>query len=151
MKVRRHHVILSTAVLVTLVMLGLAGGFVLDAIQTNKPYEALTAHRVSLSGRSLGCADVSVGGRQSRAYVYECRYSYSYAGRGFTSQLPQGEPSALYVDPDDPNIYMPAVTFNNGPHEIVGDVVIASLLVSGALITMAVHEVHRRRRARRHL
>jgi hypothetical protein len=149
MKIRKHHVVMSTALIFVVAQLSLAGAFLADAAQTNSAYDALATHRVAVSGQLLGCADTS---RRSTTQV--CRFNYDYQGLSFSFLLPYGERSAAYVDPADPSIRMPAVNFQSGPTTIVGDLVFASCLIAGAILVAVLHVVHRRRRTqatRRHV
>lgn len=140
MKIRKHHVVLSTALILVVVQLSLAVAFLADAAQTNGAYDALASHRVAVSGQLLGCASTR------RATSLACRFTYSYQGLSFSFLLPYGEQSTAYVDPADPSIRMPEVNFRGGPTTIVGDLVFASCLIAGAILAVVVHAVHRRRR-----
>ncbi len=141
MKIRKHHVVLSTALILVVVQLSLAGAFLADAAQTNGAYDALTSHRVAVSGRRLGCSYTS-----RRALTDTCRFTYNYQGLIFNFLLRYGEQSTAYVDPTDPSIRMPEVNFQGGPTTIVGDLVFASCLIAGAILVAVLHAVHRRRR-----
>jgi uncharacterized membrane protein YidH (DUF202 family) len=141
MKIGKHHVQFSTALILVVVQLSLAGAFLADAAQTNGSYDALAGHRVAVSGQLLGCAYTS---RRSAGHV--CRFNYNYQGVSFSFLLSYGEQSTAYVDPANPSIRMPEVNFDSGPTTIVGDLVIASCLIAGAILTAALHAVHRRRR-----
>jgi hypothetical protein len=148
MTIRKHHVVLGTALILVVVQLSLAGAFLADAAQTNGAYNALASHRVAVPGQPLGCSATT---RRSASLV--CRFTYNYQGLSFNFLLPYGERSTAYVDPADPSIRMPEVNFRGGPTTIVGDLVFASCLISGAILVTVMHEVHRRRRTRttRHL
>jgi hypothetical protein len=141
MRIRKHHVVLSTALILVAVQLSLAGAFLVDAAQTNSGYDALASHRVAVSGQLLGCAYTS---RRGAAHL--CRYRYHYRGLSFSFVLDYGEQSTAYVDPADPSIRMPEVNFQGGPTTIVGDLVFGSCLIAGAILVAAVHTVDRRRR-----
>ena len=148
MKIRKHHVVLSTALILVVVQLSLAGAFLADAAQTNGAYDALASRRVAVSGQLLGCASTR------RAPSLACRFTYNYQGLSFSFLLPAGERSTAYVDPADPSIRMPEFLFQSGPTTIVGDLVIGSCLIAGAVLVAVLHAVHRRRRAqatRRHV
>ena len=141
MKIRKHHVVLSTALVLVVVQLSLAGAFLVDAAQTNSGYDALASHRVAVPGQLVGCAYTN---RRGAAHL--CRFTYNYQGGTFSFVLDYGEQSTAYVDSADPSIRMPEVNFQGGPTTIVGDLVIASCLIAGAILTAALHAVHRRRR-----
>jgi hypothetical protein len=148
MKIRKPHVVLSTAVILVVVQLSLAGAFLADAARTNGAYDALTSHRVAVPGQLLGCAFT---GRRAATHV--CRFAYNYQGFSFSFLLPYGEQSTAVVDPTDPSIRMPEVNFQGGPTTIVGDLVFSSCLIAGAILVAVLHAVHRRRRTqitRRH-
>jgi hypothetical protein len=140
MKIRKHHVVLSTALILVVVQLSLAGAFLADAGRTNSAYDALASHRVAVSGQLLGCASTR------RAASLACRFAYNYHGVSFSFVLPYGEQSAAYVDPTDPSIRMPEVNFQAGPTTVAGDLVFASCLIAGAILVAVLHAVHRRRR-----
>jgi hypothetical protein len=141
MKIRKHHVVLSTALVLVVVQLSLAGAFLVDAAQTNSGYDALASHRVAVPGQPVGCAYTS---RRGAAHL--CRFTYNYQGVSFSFVLNYGEQSTAYVDPADPSIRMPEVNFQGGPTTIVGDLVLGSCLIAGAILVAVVHTVHRRRR-----
>jgi hypothetical protein len=141
MKLRKHHVVLSTALVLVVVQLGLAGAFLADAAQTNDAYDALASHRVSVPGQLLGCFFPT---RRMSSHV--CQFDYDYQGSSFSFLLPDGARSTAYVDPIDPSIRMPAINFQGGPTAIVGDLVIASCLIVGAILVAVLHAVHRRRK-----
>jgi hypothetical protein len=147
MKIRKHHVVVSTALILVVVQLSLAGAFLADAAQTNSAYDALASHRIAVSGQLLGCVSTR------RAASLACRFAYKYRGLSFSFLLPAGEQSTAYVDPANPSIRMPEATFQSGHTTIVGDLVFASCLIAGAILVVVLHAVHRRRRAqiaRRH-
>jgi hypothetical protein len=77
-----------------------------------------------------------------------CEVGYSYRGEQFTAYIPFAQSGTFYVDPDNPAMRMGEVAFDKGPEETTGDIVIAVLLVLGAVIVTAVHQVHLRRRSR---
>jgi hypothetical protein len=139
MKIRKHHVVLSTALILVVVQLSLAGAFLADAAQTNSAYDALASHRVAVSGQLLGCASTR------RAASLACRFAYDYQGLSFSFLLPAGEQSTAYVDPADPSIRMPEVNFQSGRTTVVGDLVFGSCLIAGAILVAVLHAVHRRR------
>jgi hypothetical protein len=143
MKVRKHHIVLSTALILVVVQLSLAGAFLADAALTNGTYDALASHRVAVSGHLLGC-----GYTTRRGTSNACRFTYNYQGLSFSFVLPSGEQSTAYVDPANPSIRMPEVNFQGGPTTIVGDLVFASCLIAGAILVAVLHAVHRRRRTR---
>ena len=151
MKLRRHHVILSGAVIAIAVMLGFAISFLVDAATTNSTYDALSAHRVALSGHQLGCAWVGPSSRYNGSgTVQVCRIAGDYQGQYLTWVIGFGQSNTLYVDPHDKSIRMTRTTFNNGPRETTGDIAIGVLLILGAGVVATLHEVHRRRRQHRH-
>jgi hypothetical protein len=149
MKIRKHHVVLSTAMILVVVQLSLAGAFLADAAQTNSAYDALSSRRVAVPGRLLGCSYAT-----RRASSNVCRFNYDYEGFSFSFLLPYGQQATAYVDPADPSIRMPEVNFQRGPQTVLGDLVLASCLIAGAIVVAVLHAVHRRRRsqiARRHV
>src|ERR1700722_8326369 len=151
MNVRRHHVILSGAIIAIVLMVGFATSFIVDAASTNRTYDTLAADHVALSGRQLGCASVGSVGRYSATQALRvCRVAAEYKGQEIIWFAPYGQSRILYVDPHDPSIQMTQGTFGNGPTETTGDVVIAVTLIVGAACVATIHEVHRRRRHRRH-
>jgi hypothetical protein len=141
MKIRKRHVVLSTALILVVVQLSLAGAFLADAAQTNSAYDALASHRVAVPGQLLGCASTR------RAASLACRFAYNYQGLSFSFLLPAGEQSTAYVDPADPSIRMPEVNFQSGPTTTIGDLVFASCLIAGAILVALLHAVDRHRRA----
>lgn len=145
MRVRRRHVLHIGVVLAVLPQLGFATAFLVDAHETNKTYDALAGHRVTLTAHTLGCAFV---GRPARTLTYTghiCRVSYSYQGQEFISYIPFGQTETFYVDPLNTALRMNKVSFDKGPEETTGDIVIAVLLLLGALIVTTLHQIHLRR------
>jgi hypothetical protein len=147
-RVRKHHVIFGGAAIAVIVQLAFAGGFLVDAAQTNGPYDALSAHRVPVTGRILGCA---YAGGYTRGFPsgHVCRLAYDYKDHTFTMLLAYGANRTAYVDPENPSIRMSKVDFDGGPSEIVFDLVIASSLLAGAILVAVLHETHRVRRRKR--
>jgi hypothetical protein len=146
-RIRRPHVLHGFVVLVVLVQLAFAAAFLVDAAETNTASDALAHHRVAVHGHPVACSAVATGAfRTIRAVL--CRVDYTYAGVSYTGEIPKGWPTTFYVDPADPAHRMSEVDFEKGPTETVGDLVIASLLVLGALAVTVVHLEHLR--ARRH-
>jgi hypothetical protein len=151
MKLRRHHVVLSGAVIAVALMLAFATSFLIDGATTNNTYDALSAHRVALSGHQLGCAWVGPTNRWTGAPTVEvCRIADEYQGHYLTWVVASGQSHTLYVDPQDTSIHMTEASFNNGPRETTGDLVIGVVLIVGAVCVTVLHEMHRRRRHRRH-
>ena len=149
MRVERHHIVLSGAVIAIGVMLGFAVSFLVDASSTNRAFDALAAHHVALPGHELGCAWVGPSTRASSAPTrMVCRIGYDYRGTGFTEVIGYGQSKTAYVDPTDPEVHMTKVSFDNGPRETTGDLAIASALIAGAIGVGVLHEVHRRRMRR---
>jgi len=146
-RIRRPHVLHGFVVLAVLVQLGFAAAFLVDAAETNTTYDALANHRVAVHGQQVACSAI-VGGRLRYVMAVICRVDYTYAGVSYTAEIPRGEPATFYVDPVNTAYRMNEVSFEKGPTETVGDLVIASLLVFGALAVTIVHLEHLR--ARRH-
>ena len=147
--VRKHHIILGAALIVVTALLVLAGGLFVDAAQTNDSYDALSAHRVPVTGRLLGCAYAGGTDTRGQPTAHVCRFAYDYRGDAFTMILPFGERGIAYVDPVNVSVRMSKVDFEGGPRAIDVDLVIASLLLVGAVLIMTFHEFYRRRRRRR--
>jgi hypothetical protein len=142
-RVRRRHVLHGTVILVVLVQLGFASGFLIDAAQTNDSYDALTAGRVALTGHVAGCALVGSTGR--RPSVLICRVDYRYRTTTFSYFIPAGQSRTAFIDPRDPSIRMTKVDFEGGPATTTVDLVCASLLLFGATLVTTVHLVRLRR------
>ena len=136
-------------VIAVLLQLGFAAAFLVDASQTNRTYDALSAHRVTVSAHTLGCAFVGRVGSSGSYTGHVCRVGYSYQGQQFTAYIPYGQDETFYVDPVDTSLRMSKTSFDKGPEETTGDIVIAALLLSGAVIVTVLHQVHMRRSARR--
>jgi hypothetical protein len=147
-KIQKHHVVFSTALILVLTFLSLAGLFLADAASTNGPYDALAAHRVAVKGRLLGCFDAAPTGMSGKAMSSVCRWTYRYRGTHFRLFIGPGQPGTAYVDPTDPSIRMAKVAFDGGPREIVVDLVLASSFLASALLVATLHELHRHRRRR---
>jgi hypothetical protein len=130
------------------VLLGFAGLFLADAAQANQTYDALALHRVEVQGQVVGCFDVQAG-RLTGYGEQSCRVVYQYKGYQFSAQVGSGQSRSFYVDPLDTSDRMNAGTFANGPTEITGDIVIAVLLLTGAALVTALHQIHLYRRRRR--
>jgi hypothetical protein len=147
MRIGRRHVVHVSVLVAVVVQLGFASAFLVDAAQTNRTYDALAAHHVALAGRVRGCASVpTVRGFGSRF----CRVGYRYDDQQFTAVIPAGKTTTLYVDPNDTSLRMNESSFDKGPEETDGDLVLAGLLLAGAVLVTVVHVVHlRRRHARR--
>jgi hypothetical protein len=129
-------------VVAVVVQLGFAVAFLVDADQTNRVYDALAGHRVAITGQVRGCAEVvTTRGGGTRF----CRVGYDYQGQQFSALLPSGQTTTVYVDPDDPSMRMNKVAFDKGSEETTGDLVLAGVLVLGAISVTAVHVVHLRR------
>lgn len=131
------------------VMLGFAAAFLTDASNTNRAYDALLTHRVALSGHELGCAWVASDRTSQAPTVQLCRFASTYHDHFLSWVVGAGVPHVLYVDPNDTAVHMTQATFNNGPVETTGDIVIGALLVAGATYVAVLHELHRRHRRRR--
>jgi hypothetical protein len=135
-------------IIAVLLQLGFAAAFFVDANQTNRTYDALAAHRVVVMSHRIGCAYVGRPGRFGVNSGNVCEVGYSYRGEQFTAYIPFAQPGTFYVDPDNPAMRMSEVAFDKGPEQSTGDIVIAVLLVLGAVTVTAVHQVHLRRRSR---
>jgi hypothetical protein len=136
-------------VVAVLLQLGFAAAFLLDASQTNRTYDALSAHRVTVTAHTLGCAFVGSVGRSGNYSGHVCRVGFGYQGQQFTAYIPFGQNETFYVDPVDTSMRMSKASFDKGPEETTGDIVIAALLLAGAVIVTVLHQRHIRRPARR--
>jgi len=136
MAIERRHVVHGGVVFVIAVLLGLAGFFLADAIQTNNTYDALAAHHVTVIERTRICAG------------YICRYGYDYRGLRFTAVIGFGYPSSFLVDPRDPSVRMSTLAFDGGPSGTTGDDVFAGLALFAAIAVGAAHLLRWRRRRR---
>jgi hypothetical protein len=150
--IRRRHVLHSSVAIVVLVQLGFASALLFDAAGTNRSYDALQASHVALTGQVRGCAFVPRGSRGG--YVGSsgrvCRVGYTYRGQTFSEYIAAGRSTVVFVDPQDSSIRMTKVDFDGGPEATTTDVVIAALLILGAIAVSTVHLAHIRRRQRRH-
>jgi hypothetical protein len=144
MKLRRIHIFHSAAVVGVAVQLGFAAAFLGDALMVNRAYDAVAAHRVEVTAQTTECL-------YGRRGVNTCDVTYSFAGHDFTAVIPAAWPKQFYVDSLNTRYRMDASTFGRGPVEITGDIVVAVLLVLGALMVTVIHQlhIHRRRRMRR--
>jgi hypothetical protein len=79
---KRRHVFHGVVWLVALVFLGLAAAFVIDATQTNNTYDALAAHRATITARSRVCL------------LGICRVNYDYRGTRFSAVMPHAVDSS---------------------------------------------------------
>jgi hypothetical protein len=141
--VQKHHVVLSGAAIIVVVMLGFATAFIVDAANTNRTYDALAGHRVQLSGHVLGCSIFrSSRGGSNRL----CRIGFDFEGYRFTEVIGSNLSQAAYVDPGNPALHMSKVDFDGGPEERTVDLTLAALLIAGAFGVGILHELHRRRR-----
>ena len=95
-------------------MLGFATAFIVDAANTNRKYDALSAHRVRLSGHELGCSSTGSGSRCGVTRL--CRIA-NFRGYRFTELIRYALPHAAYVDPGNPALPMTEVDFDGGPEE----------------------------------
>jgi len=136
-------------IVAVLLQLGFAAAFLVDASQTNRTYDALSAHRVTAPAHTIGCAFVGTVGRSGNYSGHVCQVGYSYRGQQFTAYIPYGQDETFYVDPIDTSLRMSKVSFDKGPEETTGDMVIAAWLLSGAVIVTVLHQLHIRRSARR--
>jgi hypothetical protein len=144
--------VLHVGVLIAvLLQLGFAAAFLVDASQTNRAYDALSAHRVPVSAHTLGCAFVGSVGRSGHYAGHVCRVGYTYQGQQFTAYIPYGQDETFYVDPNDTSLRMSKTSFDKGPEETTGDLVIAALLLSGAVTVTVLHQIHLRRHARHYI
>jgi len=132
-------------VIAVLLQLGFAAAFLVDARQTNRTYDALSAHRVAVAAHMLGCAFVGRVGSSGSYTGHVCRVGYSYRGQPFTAYIPYGQNETFYLDPLDTSLRMSKVSFEKGPEETTGDIVIATLLLSGAFVVAVLHQLHIRR------
>jgi hypothetical protein len=147
MRIGHRHVLHGSVLIAVLVQLGFATAFLVDAAQTNRTYDALAAHHVALTGRVLGCAAVTTLRGSGTRF---CRVGYRYHDREFTAVIPARQTTTLYVDPGDTSVRMNKSSFDKGPEERDGDLVLAGLLLGGAALVTVVHVAHlRRRHARR--
>jgi hypothetical protein len=136
-------------VVAVLLQLGFAAAFLVDAGQTNRTYDALSAHRVAVAAHTLGCAFVGSVGRSGNYSGHVCQVGFSYRDQQFTAYIPYGQNETFYVDPLDSSVRMSEVSFDKGPEETTGDIVIAALLVAGAVMVTVLHQIHIRRPGRR--
>ena len=95
--------------IVVVVFLGLAAGFVIDAVTTNTTYDRLAAHHVTVSPRTRVCLQGM------------CGMDYDYRGTRFGAAMLQGQDTAFVVDPGDPSVRMSLVAFESGPGGTVVD------------------------------
>jgi hypothetical protein len=146
MRVHRRHVLHVGVIVAVVLQLGFAGAFFVDASQTNRAYDALAAHRVALTARTIGCVFVGSISRTGNYSGHVCRVAYSYQGQQFTAVIGSNQTRTFYVDPHDTALRMNKASFDNGPDETTGDLVIAALLLFGALTVTVLHQVHVRRR-----
>ena len=150
MAITRRHVLHSSVALVVVVLVGLAIGFLVDASQTNRTYDALAAHHVTVAARQVGCAYTGrTTNSNQNSSVLMCRVSYGYKGQSFSNLVPYQKHYAFLVDPQNTTFRMSSVTFAGGPEAIIGDLVFAILCLVGAGLVTTVHLVHQRRRHRR--
>jgi hypothetical protein len=146
MNLRRIHIFHSAAAIGVAVQLGFAVAFLVDALTVNQTYNAVAAHRVEVTAQTTGCFSVRRG-------PSTCSVTYSFAGHDFTAVIPATSSKQFYVDSLNTRYRMNASSFAHGPVEITGDIVIAVLLVLGAVAITVAHQLHlrRRRRAHRHV
>jgi hypothetical protein len=147
MRVTRRHVFHSTVSILILVQLGFAGAFLYDAHQTNRTYDLLADHRVLVKGLNRGCFEIGGGQRGPLARV--CHVTYNYQGTQFSLIMPPKQSTDAYVDPQDPSIRMTKVSFDGGPERTTVDLVLALLLMVGAITMATAHLAHLRRRRSR--
>jgi hypothetical protein len=135
-------------VLAVVLQVGFAAAFLVDARQTNRTYDALAAHHVTITATVLGCA--FAGRNRFGGYTgHICRVGYDYQGQHFTAYIPFGQTPTFYIDPRDTSLRMSRVSFEKGPEETIGDIAIAAVLVVGAVAVTVFHLVHTHRRSRR--
>jgi hypothetical protein len=148
MGIGRRHVWHGTVLLIVLVQLGFPVGFLVDAFLTNRTYDTLTTDRIAVAGRIQGCAFAGES-RSDAPLAHVCRVDYDDHGSAFSVVMPFGERTTVYVDPQNTSIRMTEVPFDGGPEETTVDIVLATLLLGGAVIVSTVHLIHLRRRQRR--
>jgi hypothetical protein len=146
MRVRRRHVLHVGVILAVVLQLAFAGAFLADASQTNRAYDALAAHRVTVTARTVGCVFVGSISRSGNYSGHVCRVAYSYQGQQFSAVIGFNQTRTFYVDPLDTALRMNMASFDNGPDETTGDLIIAALLLFGALTVTVLHQIHVRRR-----
>lgn len=148
MRIRLRHVVHSGIVLVTLALVALAIGFIVDATQTNRTYDALAAHRVRVIAQVQGCAFLgsSRSIRQGSTQMCEVRYTFDHTTYG--ALIGEFQTRAFYVDPKDPILRMNAGAYDDGPTEVTGDIVFATLFLLLASVITVCHQIHLRNRRR---
>lgn len=145
-KLRVSHIVHSVVVLVVLVQLGFASAFLVDAIETSGPYDALAAHRVPVTAHLVGCFPVT----NRYSYVsLTCRVTYKYDGQQFQAWIPRTEGMVFYVDPLDTSYRMNHTVFVNATTNIDGDRALAIALFIGAALVTVVHQFHLYKRRQR--
>lgn len=130
MRVRLNHIIHSVALLAVLTLLGFASLFLVDRFQTGDTYSHLEAHRVAVQSQIVGC------GR------YSCLVTYQYAGQKYFSSVGFGASHTFYVDPLNTTYRLNKDAFDGAAKNRSGDLVFAILLVLGAALVTAVHQLH---------
>jgi len=146
-KIRLIHVLHSTVVLAVLVQLGFAAAFLVDKHSSDHAYSQLAANHVRVPAQVQSCGRVTTAYRGGTSQL-SCRVTYSYAGKQYYAVIPEAQPKAFYVDPQDPSNRMNVGYFEGGPTAHTADTVFASLLIFGAALVTGVHLLHLRRRRR---
>jgi hypothetical protein len=135
--------------LAVVVQLGFAAAFFADAANTSHIQDALNAHRVSVTAKTAGCFMVYTGRFNNGTQV--CHVSYRYRGESFGAVIPYNQSRTFYVDPLDPALHMNKLVYDSGSTEQTGDVIFGALLLFGAALVTAVHQLHMHRRRKRRL
>jgi hypothetical protein len=131
-------VIHSLVVLLVLTQLSFAGLFLWDLKQTSDVYNALVAHRVAVTGHLVGCFNIY---QPDNCYV-----TYKYDGQKYSAWIEKNYGVRFYVDPRNTSYRMNKAIYDGADENIYGDAVIASLLLSGALLMTASQQYHLYRR-----
>jgi hypothetical protein len=152
MGIQRHHVILTSAWLVVVVFAGLGIAFMVTASQTNRTYNALTAHHVTVSARVQGCAYAGGTSNSNQTpYHLMCRVDYGYKGLRFNNLVPAQQHYVFLVDPENTSVRMSETNFKRGPEAIAGSITFGIVFLVLAVGVAIVHLRYIARRRAHHI
>jgi hypothetical protein len=148
-RIRRRHVIHSLVLVAVLTQLSFAGLFLADLASTSATYNTLVVHRVPVTAQLFRCFNVTT---VPEKFTYDnCYVNYKYRGEEFHAWIDQSWSLVFYVDPYNSSIRMNKSTFDSATENIDSDTLFVVLLLLGAILTAAAHQIqmYRLRKERR--
>jgi hypothetical protein len=147
-RIRPRHVIHSLVVLAVLTQLTFAGLFLADLLTTSATYDGLAEHRVPVTSHLVGCFNAV--GEPEKFFYDNCYVTYKYRDQGFHAWIDKSWSLDFYVDPLDSSYRMNKSIFESATENINSDTLFTILLLLGATVTTALHQLHLYQRRKWH-